>query len=80
MWDETIAGKPAVDHQKQEIRKYNTNIAYQTRVMFSSLLNLPVSGIWQQTARARLVKSPDERYYYRAYPGARSFSRTYAEE
>jgi hypothetical protein len=41
------------------------------RLMFSSLFGS--DGARTQWARARMIKSPDEEFYYKAYPGARRF-------
>jgi hypothetical protein len=87
-WNNTIEGEPAPDHANNAILKYNTNITYSTHILFPSLLQ-PFSrlvffsggnSILDQTARARMVKSPDEKYYYRAYPKARCFTRENEDE
>lgn len=81
VWDEKILGRDMPDHAGRQIKKYNVNIAYDVQLMFASLLR-PFSGsiflsggdrVRTQTARARMVKSPDEEYYGRAWPGAASF-------
>ena len=80
---EKIAGKDMRDHGGAAVHKYDINVHYTMRLMFSSLLRplnhavLLGGGIpfVERTASARLVKSPDEAYYYRAYPGAQPFTR-----
>ncbi len=53
------------------LKKYNVKIKYNMRLMFSSLFGS--DGARTQWARARMIKSPDEEFYYKAYPGARRF-------
>jgi hypothetical protein len=82
VWNDAVLGKKMYDHSGFEIMKYNTNIRYQVRIMFASLLR-PLhsfsflSGgvpMVSQTARARMIKSPDEAYYYKAFPDADNFT------
>lgn len=83
IWHEKIAGKDMRDHGGNVVHKYDINVYYTMRLMFSSLLRplnravLLGGGIpfVERTASARLVKSPDEEFYYKAYPGARPFTR-----
>lgn len=73
-WAETILGNMTPDHGGREIKKHNIKIAYQTKVMFYGLFNLQ-SSLREESARARMVKSPDEEFYNKAYPEAREFKR-----
>ena len=71
-WDETILGKKIEDHSSNQIKKYNVKIAYKTRIIFYKLFNLFVP-VREQSARARMVKSPDWKFYTKAYPDAKEF-------
>lgn len=61
-----------------KVIRFNTEIKYISRIMFGSLLQpakLPgTRGIVERVASVRMIKSPDEEYYNRAYPGARNFN------
>lgn len=82
VWHDTVQGVDLRDHGDRLIEKYNANIKYDVRIMFSSLLapwshaRLFAGGdrALARVARARFVKSPDEEFYYAAYPGARPFT------
>jgi len=82
VWEKNPLGKAAKDYANQDILAYTTRIQFFTRLMFSSLLN-PFhmfsfySGgnpYFEQISRARMVKSPDEKYYWKAYPDAKNFN------
>ena len=73
-WDETILGNKKEDHSGNQIKKHNVKIAYDTRIIFYKLFNLFVP-IREQSARARMVKSPDRDFYNKAYPGAKNFAK-----
>ncbi len=73
-WDETILGKKTEDHSGNQIKKHNVKIAYNTRIIFYKLFNL-FTPVREQSARARLVKSPGQNFYNKAYPGAKEFGR-----
>lgn len=70
-WDGTVLGKDIKDHSGINLKKYNVKIKYNMRLMFSSLFGS--DGARTQWARARMIKSPAEEFYYKAYPEARRF-------
>ena len=70
-WDENILGNKVVDHSKKQINKHNVKIRYYTRIMFGRFFNSLYYR--EQSARARMVKSPDEDFYSKAYPNAKEF-------
>lgn len=71
-WDETILGNKEEDLSGNQIKKHNVKIAYNTRIIFYKLFNL-FTPVREQSARARMVKSPDQDFYTKAYPGAKEF-------
>ena len=71
-WEETILGNKTEDHSGNQIKKHNVKIAYNTRIIFYKLFNLFVP-IRERSARARMVKSPDQKFYNKAYPEAKEF-------
>ena len=71
-WDETILGNKIEDHDGNQIKKHNVKTAYNTRIIFYKLFNIFIP-IREQSARARMVKSPDQNFYNKAYPGAKEF-------
>lgn len=73
-WDDTILGNNIVDHSNKQIKKHNVKIAYGMNIIFPKLFGrfLPYR---EQSARARMIKSPDEEFYNKAYPDAREFSK-----
>ena len=73
-WDETILGDKTEDHSGNQIKKHNVKIAYNTRIIFYKLFNL-FAPVREQSARARMVKSPDQDFYTKAYPGAKNFAK-----
>jgi superfamily II RNA helicase len=70
-WDGTVLGKDIKDHNGVNLKKYNVKIKYNMKVIFASLFDS--SRTRTQWSRARMIKSPDEEYYYKAYPGAKEF-------
>ncbi|WP_413853943.1 hypothetical protein [Candidatus Ruminimicrobium bovinum] len=71
-WQGTILGENIIDHSGTNIKKYNVKVNYKTRLMFYKLFGGNLFR--QQSARARMIKSPDIQYYDKAYPNAKSFS------
>jgi hypothetical protein len=79
-YDVPINGKDIQSsHSGAKAQVYNTSIKYVQSIMFGSLLSgpriMPIGNInlVKNAARARMVKSPDEEYYYKAYPEAPNF-------
>jgi hypothetical protein len=70
-WDEPILGNKVKDHNNNNINKHNVKIGYDMKIMFSKLFNS--TAYRHQSSRARMVKSPDEEYYNKAYPDAKEF-------
>lgn len=70
-WNENILGNKVLDHSNKEIKKHNVKIAYHTKIMFSRLFGYMFYR--EQSARARMIKSPDEQFYNKAYPNAKEF-------
>jgi hypothetical protein len=70
-WDENILGNKISDHSKRQINKHNVKIGYYERIMFARFFNSLFYR--EQSARARMVKSPDEQFYNKAYPNAKEF-------
>lgn len=70
-WDEDILGNKILDHSNKKINKHNVKVGYNTRIMFGQFFNSLFYR--EQSARARMVKSPDEEFYNKAYPDAKEF-------
>ncbi len=70
-WNEKILGNELKDHAGTDIKKHNVKVGYAVNVMFGKLFD--PTGSRRQSARARMVKSPDEQYYRKAYPNAKEF-------
>ncbi len=70
-WDEKILGNTVKDHNGANVNKHNVKIAYLSDIMFAKLFNS--TSYRRQSARSRMVKSPDEQYYKKAYPNAKEF-------
>ena len=70
-WDENILGNKISDHDGKQINKHNVKIGYYTKVMFGKFFDSKYYR--EQSARARMVKSPDEEFYNKAYPDAKEF-------
>jgi hypothetical protein len=66
-------------HSGTSVQIYSTTIKYLQAVMFGSFfsgpqtLTLGNTTVLKCVARARMVKSPDEDYYDKAYPNAPNF-------
>ena len=71
-WHEQILGKTNKDHSDSTLDKHNIKVLYNTKIMFYRIFNL-FSPVREQSARARMVKSPDQKFYNRAYPDAKEF-------
>jgi hypothetical protein len=65
------------DYSGKNITKETTKIYYFTRVMFGSLVskNKSFKNRRYQSARNRMIPSPDDKYYYKAFPGAKNFEK-----
>ena len=71
-WHEQILGKTNKDHSNSTMDKHNIKVGYTSKIMFYKLFNL-FTPFRTQSARARMVKSPDENFYNKAYPDAKEF-------
>jgi len=75
------SGKKSYDYSDNLVHSHTVKIYYFTRVMFGSLvakLTYKKDAIYSgarryQSARSRMVPSPDWKFYYKAYPGAKNF-------
>jgi len=67
--------KTTKDYSGRSIAKETVKIYYFTRVLFGYLVSNSNSFRNKrfQSARNRMFPSPDEDYYYKAFPGARKF-------
>ena len=72
-WDEDILGNKISDHSEKQIHKHNVKIGYYARIMFGRFFNSLYYR--EQSARARMIKSPDEDFYNKAYPDAKEFKK-----
>ncbi|MCR4663462.1 MAG: hypothetical protein K5622_06230 [Endomicrobiaceae bacterium] len=70
-WNEEILGNKILDHSDKQIHKHNIKIGYYIKIMFGRFFNS--SYYREQSARARMIKSPDENFYNKAYPDAKEF-------
>ncbi|MCX5778955.1 MAG: hypothetical protein NTU66_07065 [Elusimicrobia bacterium] len=83
LWHDTIAGQDIRDHGGAAVQKYDVGIKYTVRIMFASLMQPFTQSVFfsggkrtlSRVASARMVKSPDEEYYYKAYPKAPVFTK-----
>jgi hypothetical protein len=66
--------KKARDYSDRVLTKQTVKIYYHLNVAFSYLFANSNKGKVYQSARSRLVPSPDEDFYYKAYPNAQRFS------
>ncbi|MDR3257041.1 MAG: hypothetical protein LBT18_05325 [Endomicrobium sp.] len=69
-------GKKTIkDYSGKTIVKETIKIYYFTRVLFGSLISKDNSfkNKRYQSARNRMFPSPDEKFYYKAFPGAKKF-------
>ena len=71
----TSGSKTAKDLSGHTIQKHTLKIYYFTRVIFGKITAPQTSrqGRRYQSSRSRMIPSPDEDYYDKAYPGARKF-------
>ena len=73
--------EPGVYESGGRLVRHSIEIRYLNKIMFGSLLNPGnmagfLSGginVMQNTASSRMIKSPDEPYYKRAYKGAKEY-------
>ena len=72
-WDENILGNKILDHSDKQVNKHNVKIGYNAKVMFGRFFDSAYYR--EQSARARMVKSPDEDFYNKAYPTAKEFTK-----
>jgi hypothetical protein len=65
------------DYSGRSVSKETTKIYYFTRVMFGSLIAKKNSfkNRRYQSARNRMIPSPDDEYYCKAFPGAKNFEK-----
>ena len=70
-WDENILGNKISDHSGKQINKHNVKIGYYSKIMFGRFFKSLYYR--EQSARARMIKSPDEDFYNKAYPNAKEF-------
>jgi hypothetical protein len=65
------------DYSGKNITKETVKIYYFTRVLFGSLIAKDNSfkNSRYQSSRNRMIPSPDERYYYKAFQGAKNFEK-----
>ena len=65
------------DYSGKNISKETVKIYYFTRVLFGSLSAKDNSfkNSRYQSSRNRIISSPDEKYYYKAFPGAKNFEK-----
>lgn len=71
-WHEQILGKTNKDHSNSTMDKHNIKVGYTSKIMFYKLFNL-FTPFRTQSTRARMVKSPDEKFYNKAYTDAKEF-------
>ncbi|GHT36253.1 hypothetical protein AGMMS49593_00600 [Endomicrobiia bacterium] len=68
--------KTSKDYCGKNIAKETVKIHYFTRVLFGKVLkNNLFKNRRYQSSRNRMVPSPDEKYYFKAFPGAKSFEK-----
>jgi hypothetical protein len=69
--------KKIKDYSGKELCKETIKIYYFTRIFFGYLVakNNSVKNRRYQSARNRIIPSPDEAYYFKAFPGARKFAK-----
>ncbi|MBO7431481.1 MAG: hypothetical protein J6U02_01110 [Elusimicrobia bacterium] len=72
-WDEDILGNKSLDHSGKQVHKHNVKIGYYAKIMFGRFFNSLYYR--EQSARARMIKSPDEEFYNKAYPDAKEFKK-----
>ncbi|MDR0617245.1 MAG: hypothetical protein LBG23_00445 [Endomicrobium sp.] len=69
--------KKTKDYSGKELCKQTVKIYYFTRVLFGSLVakGSSIKNRRYQSARNRVIPSPDESYYFKAFPGAKKFEK-----
>jgi hypothetical protein len=69
--------KSSRDYSGRRIAKETVKVYYFTRVLFGSLTSKDNSfkNKRYQSARCRMMPSPDERYYFKSFPGANCFEK-----
>ncbi|MDR1522581.1 MAG: hypothetical protein LBS29_01250 [Endomicrobium sp.] len=69
--------KKAKDYSGKELCKETIKIYYFTRVLFGYLIakDNSIKNRRYQSARNRIIPSPDEKYYLKAFPGAKEFEK-----
>jgi hypothetical protein len=69
--------KKTKDYSGRELSKETVKIYYFTRILFGNLVakNNSVKNKRYQSARNRIVPSPDQSYYFKAFPGAKKFGK-----
>ncbi|MDR0724123.1 MAG: hypothetical protein LBF23_02935 [Endomicrobium sp.] len=69
--------KKTKDYSGKQLSKATVKIYYFTRVLFGSLVakDNSVKNRRYQSARNRIVPSPDQSYYFKAFPGAKKFGK-----
>lgn len=79
-YDVPVDGKQIPgSHSGTAVQIYNSTVKYIQSVMFGSLfsgqqiMSIGNTNVLKCAARARMVKSPDEDYYDKAYNGAQNF-------
>ncbi|MDR3049315.1 MAG: pilus assembly protein [Elusimicrobiota bacterium] len=66
-------GKKIKDYGGNTMTKKTVKIYYYTPVIFGRLFPNTESNKRYQSARNRMFPSPDDDFYYKAYPGAKKF-------
>jgi hypothetical protein len=68
------------DYSGRQVKKYTAKVYYYTKIMFGSIVAKQMSkrsflggSDRYSSSRNRMIPSPDQDYYDKAYPGARKF-------
>jgi hypothetical protein len=68
------------DYSGRSVQKYTAKIYYYTKIMFGSIVakNMSTRSLFgganrYASSRSRMIPSPDQEYYGKAYPGANKF-------
>lgn len=69
--------KKTKDYSGKELSKETVKIYYFSRILFGSLVakENSTNNRRYQSARNRIIPSPDQSYYFKAFPGARKFEK-----
>ncbi|MDR1418300.1 MAG: hypothetical protein LBI80_04000 [Endomicrobium sp.] len=69
--------KKTKDYSGKDLSKETVKIYYFSRVLFGNLVakDNSVKNRRYQSARNRIIPSPDQSYYFKAFPGARKFGK-----